>query len=78
MSKIQAKPRNERGKLCTYAVTFVNGDQAPWEVHGEVRAGQPHTAVARAARDARSKAKGARWTSVVVLVEKVRDAADRG
>lgn len=53
-----------------YAVTFETGLYAPLTLTGTVCASNPARIVYLAVKDAKLKAKGVRWTSLAVLVDK--------
>lgn len=53
-----------------YAVTFEQDTQAPVTVRGEIAGSTPHRSAYLAVREARGKAKGQRWTSLVCVLEK--------
>ncbi len=53
-----------------YAVTFENDHGAPLCLSGTVTSSSPHRSVYLAVREARSKAKGFRWSSLVVVIDK--------
>ncbi len=53
-----------------YAVTFENDHGAPLCLSGQVTSSSPHRSVYLAVKEARQKAKGFRWSSLVVVIDK--------
>lgn len=53
-----------------YAVTFENDNGAPICVSGQVQSSSPHRSVYLAVKEARQRAKGFRWSSLVVVIDK--------
>lgn len=53
-----------------YAVTFESLTNAPLTVTGQIMASNPARSAYLAARDARRRAKGIRWNSLVVVLSK--------
>ena len=60
----------------TYAVTFEFETKPPLTLHGEVSASGMPTLVARAARTAMQEAGRQTWSSVVVVIERVKSSAE--
>ena len=71
-SKNPDAPKRGRPAKSTqfYAVTFEHPTNAPLTVSGSIQASNPARSVYLAVRDARSRAKGVRWNSLVVLIDK--------
>jgi hypothetical protein len=57
------------------SVTFESNTTAPKSHRCEIEAGSPQSAASRAIRLARREHKGVRWSSVVVVIEKIESAA---
>lgn len=53
-----------------YSVTFEQEINAPLTVTGQVVSSSPHRSVYLAVKEARSRAKGVRWSSLVVVIDK--------
>ena len=53
-----------------YAVTFESDTNAPLTITGTILASNPARSAYLAVRDARTRAKGVRWSSLVVLLSK--------
>jgi hypothetical protein len=53
-----------------YAVTFEHPTNAPLTVSGSICASNPARTAYLAVKDARSRANGIRWSSLVVLIDK--------
>lgn len=53
-----------------YCVTFEHETNAPLTISGQIEAGSPQKAVYNAVKEARSRAKGFRWSSLVVVIDK--------
>ncbi len=53
-----------------YAVTFESATCPPVTLTGTVKASNPARSAYLAVRDARSRAKGVKWRSMVVLIDK--------
>ena len=66
----KAKAGRPPKQAIAYAVTFEQGTQAPVTVRGEILGSTPQRSAYLAIRDARTRAKGQRWTSLVCLLEK--------
>ena len=58
--------------LLDYSVSFESDSQPCLTLRGQIRAGNPSRATWLAVRDAQSRAKGIRWRSLSVCIEKVR------
>jgi hypothetical protein len=65
-AKIGAPPRLP----VFYAVTFESATLPPVTLTGQVLASNPARSAYLAVRDARSRAKGLRWSSLVVVLDK--------
>lgn len=59
-----------------YAVTFEFETKPPLTLHGEMSASGMPTLVARAARTAMREAGRQTWSSVVVVIERVRPSSE--
>ena len=57
-----------------YQVTFENESNPIRTLSGIVIATGAGTAANRAVKDAKKQAKGARWSSIVIVLEKVEDS----
>jgi hypothetical protein len=56
-----------------YQVTFEFMESAPITIKGEVQAGSAETCAARAVREAKKRAPGLNWTSMVVLLDRFKE-----
>lgn len=70
MDEQNTKTGRPRRKPMAYVVTFEQETQAPRTVRGSVVAGSPHRGAYLAVRDAAKQAKGQRWSSLVVVLDK--------
>lgn len=55
---------------CEYAVTYESTIKAPVTIRGQVSGTTPSGMASKAIRSSKSRAKGVRWSSLVILLTK--------